>query len=247
MLIYFTFRHTGEPKMVLHNHGYPLGHTVTARLWQDIKHNDLHFTVSDTGWAKCAWGKIFGQWIEGACIFVYHFTGKFHATEVLPLLEKYQITTFCCPPTIYRMLILADLEKFRPLVPAPLHQCRRTAESRGDPGLEEGPVSRSARVTDSPRPPAALLPSHLLSPGPGSMGKPSPGWKIEIHDDEGSPVGDNEEGRFAITSIPDPRDSSWNTLTIRKRTKSHLSMAGITRATRSPGTMKGILVCRPGR
>jgi len=89
MLIYFTSGTTGEPKMVLHNNKYLLGHIVTARLWQDIRHNDLHFTVSDTGWAKCAWGKIFGQWIESACNFVYHFDGRFQAAEVLPLLEKY--------------------------------------------------------------------------------------------------------------------------------------------------------------
>jgi acetyl-CoA synthetase len=112
MLIYLTSGTSGEPKMVLHNPSYPIGHFVTARLWQDLHHNDLPFIVADTGWAKCAWGKIFGQWIEGACIFVYHFSGKFQATEVLLLLEKYQITTFCCPPTIYRMLILADLDRF---------------------------------------------------------------------------------------------------------------------------------------
>ena len=94
--------------MVIHNHDHPLGQIVTARFWQDIRYNDLHFTVTDTGWAKCGWGKIFGQWIEGACLFVYNFTGKFNATEILPLLERYQITTFCAPPTIYRMLIIAD-------------------------------------------------------------------------------------------------------------------------------------------
>ena len=112
MLIYFTPRTTGEPKMVLHNHSHPLGHIVTARLWQDLNSNDLHFTSSDTGWAKCGWGKIFGQWIIGACVFVYDARGKFKATELLPLIEKYEISTFCCPPTIYRMLIIADLAKY---------------------------------------------------------------------------------------------------------------------------------------
>jgi acetyl-CoA synthetase len=204
MLIYFTSGTTGEPKMVLHNHGYPLGHIVTARLWQDVRHNDLHFTVSDTGWAKCAWGKIFGQWIEGACIFVYHFTGKFQATEVLPLLEKYQITTFCCPPTIYRMLILADLEKFdlsslrhctsagEPLNPEVI---RVWKEGTGLTICEGYGQSETACCV-------AVFPSVELRPG--SMGKPSPGWRIEVHDDEGKAVGNHEEGRLAIGCNPRP-------------------------------------------
>ncbi len=112
MIIFFTSGTTGEPKMVLHDQSYPLGHMVTAGLWHDLRHNDLHFTLSDTGWAKSAWGKIFGQWIAGAAIFVYDIRGRFKATEILPLLERYAITTFCCPPTIYRMLILADLDRF---------------------------------------------------------------------------------------------------------------------------------------
>ena len=141
MLIYFTSGTTGEPKMVLHNQSYPLGHIVTARLWQGVNGKDVHFTSSDTGWAKCAWGKIFGQWIEGACIFVYDARGKFKATELLPILEKYEISTFCVPPTIYRMLILADLEKFDLRESAPLHQCRRTAQPRGSAGMDgrDGP------------------------------------------------------------------------------------------------------------
>lgn len=98
--------------MVLHNHSYPPGHIVTARLWQDLKPSDLHFTNSDTGWAMSAWGNLFGQWIEGATVFVYDVRGKFDLSEIPPLLEKYRITTFCCPPTIYRMLILLELDRF---------------------------------------------------------------------------------------------------------------------------------------
>ena len=112
MLIYFTSGTTGEAKMVLHNQSYALGHVITASFWQDLTPNDLHLTFSDTGWAKCGWGKIFGQWIAGACIFVYDIRGKFSATELLPLMERYEVTSFCAPPTVYRMLILADLDKF---------------------------------------------------------------------------------------------------------------------------------------
>jgi acetyl-CoA synthetase len=112
LLIFFTSGTTGYPKMVLHNHSYPLGHIVTARLWQDLKPSDLHFTISDTGWAKSAWGNLFGQWIEGVAVFVHDVRGKFDPAEIPPLLEKYQITTFCCPPTIYRMLVLLKLDRF---------------------------------------------------------------------------------------------------------------------------------------
>ncbi len=112
MLIYFTSGTTKDPKMVLHDYGHPLGQTVTAKFWHDLTDKDVHFTVSDTGWAKCGWGKIYGQWICGACIFVYDYRTKFLATELLPLIEKYGITSFCAPPTIYRMLIIADLKKF---------------------------------------------------------------------------------------------------------------------------------------
>ena len=83
--------------MVVHDHSYPLGHIVTARFWHDLRTNDLHFTLSDTGWAKSAWGKFYGQWIEGSAIFVYDIRSRFNATEILPLIEKYGITTFCCP------------------------------------------------------------------------------------------------------------------------------------------------------
>ena len=112
MLIYFTSGTTGNQRWS----------SIITVILSDISslHDSGRISIimtcilryADTGWAKCAWGKIFGQWIEGACIFVYHFSGKFQATEVLPLLERYQITTFCCPPTIYRMLILADLDRF---------------------------------------------------------------------------------------------------------------------------------------
>jgi len=199
MLIIFTSGTTGEPKMVLHNQSFPLGHIVTARFWQDIQHNDLHFTVSDTGWAKCAWGKIFGQRIEGACIFVYNSKGMFNETEVLPLLEKYEVTTFCCPPTIYRILILADLDRFdlsalrhctsagEPLNPEVI---RVWKEGTGLTICEgSGQIETACCVGAFP-----CLESHT-----GSMGKPSPGWDVQIHDDEEKPVGVREEGRLAIS------------------------------------------------
>ena len=204
MLIYFTSGTTGEPKMVLLDHSYPLGHIVTARFWQDLRHNDLHFTVSDTGWAKCAWGKIFGQWIEGACIFVYNFTGKFQATEVLPLLEKYQVTTFCCPPTIYRMLILADLDRFDLLS---LRHCTSAGEPLNPEVIrvwKEGTGLTICEGYGQTETICCVAAFPCIESRPGSMGKPSPGWKVEIHNDEGKPAGVHEEGCIAVSCNPRP-------------------------------------------
>jgi len=204
MLIYFTSGTTGEPKMALHNNGYPLGHIVTARFWQDLKSNDLHFTVSDTGWAKCAWGKIFGQWIEGACIFVYHFSGKFQATEVLPLLEKYEVTTFCAPPTIYRMLILADLGKFDL---SSLRHCTSAGEPLNPEVIrvwKEGTGLTICEGYGQTETACCVAMFPCLSHRPGSMGKPSPGWVVDLHDEDGKPVGVGDEGRLAIRCDPRP-------------------------------------------
>jgi acetyl-CoA synthetase len=204
MLIYFTSGTTGEPKMVLHNQAYPLGHLVTAALWQGLTADDVHFTYSDTGWAKCAWGKIFGQWIQGACVFVYDVRGKFKATEILPLLEKYEITSFCVPPTIYRMLILADLGKFD------LRELRHCT-SAGEPlnpevvrVWKEGtglPICEGYGQTETV---CCIGTFPGVEPRPGSMGKPAPGWHIELHDEDGNPVGVNEEGRIAVRLDPRP-------------------------------------------
>ncbi|MCX6688678.1 MAG: AMP-binding protein [Methanoregula sp.] len=204
MLIYFTSGTAGEPKQVLHDNSYPLGHIVTARFWQDIRHNDLHFTVSDTGWAKCAWGKIFGQWIEGACIFVYNFNGKFKATEVLPLLEKYEVTTFCCPPTIYRMLILADLDRFDL---SSLRHCTSVGEPLNPEVIrvwKEGTGLTICEGYGQTETACCVGAFPCLESRPGSMGKPSPGWDVQIHDEGGKPVGVREEGRLAISCNPRP-------------------------------------------
>jgi acetyl-CoA synthetase len=204
MMIYFTSGTTGEPKMVLHNHAYPLGHIVTASLWHDVTANDLHFTFSDTGWAKCAWGKIFGQWIAGACIFVYDARGKFSATELLPMIEKYEVTTFCAPPTVYRMLILADLDRFdfrelrhccsagEPLNPEVI----RVWKDGTDRLIYEG-YGQTETV-------CCIATYPCMEHRPGSMGKPAPGWHIELHDDDGNPVGVREEGRIAVRLDPRP-------------------------------------------
>ncbi len=204
LLIFFTSGTTGEPKMVVHDHSYPLGHLVTARVWHDLHGNDLHLTISDTGWGKSAWGKLFGQWIVGACIFVYDIRGRFHATEILPLLERYGVTTFCCPPTIYRMLILADLDKFDL---ADLRHCCSAGEPLNPEVIRAWEEGTGRTIYEGYGQTETVLCIGTF-PGmkckPGSMGRPSPGWHIELHDDDGNPVGIGEEGRIAVKLDPRP-------------------------------------------
>ncbi|MDP2797711.1 MAG: AMP-binding protein [Methanoregula sp.] len=204
LVIFFTSGTTGNPKMVLHDHSYPLGHIVTAQLWQDLRASDLHFTISDTGWAKSAWGNLFGQWIAGAAIFVYDIRGKFDPAEIPPLLEKYAITTFCCPPTIYRMLILLDL---LPYNLSWLRHCVSAGEPLNPEVIRIWKEKTGLVIYEGYGQTETVLCIGAF-PGrecpPGSMGKPAPGWHIELHDKDGRPVGVNREGKIAISIDPRP-------------------------------------------
>jgi acetyl-CoA synthetase len=204
LVIFFTSGTTGEPKMAVHDQSYALGHIVTARFWHDIRTNDLHFTLSDTGWAKSAWGKFYGQWIEGAAIFVYDIRSKFNPTEILPLIEKYGITTFCCPPTIYRMLILADLDKFDF---TELRHCVSAGEPLNPEVIKAWKDATGLTIYEGYGQTETVLCIGTfpgMTPKFGSMGKPSPGWQIELHDDQGEQVGLHEEGKIAIKLNPRP-------------------------------------------
>jgi acetyl-CoA synthetase len=204
LVIFFTSGTTGEPKMVLHDHSYPLGHIVTARFWHDVRASDMHFTLSDTGWAKSAWGKFYGQWLEGAAIFVYDIRGKFNATEILPLLEKYGITTFCCPPTIYRMLILADLDKFDF---SELRHCVSAGEPLNPEVIKAWHDATGLTIYEGYGQTETVLcvgTFPCMKPKFGSMGRPSPGWHIELQDEMGKQVPVGEEGLIAIRLDPRP-------------------------------------------
>ena len=204
LVIFFTSRNTGEPKMVVHDHSYPLGHIVTTRFWHDLRQNDLHFTLSDTGWAKSAWGKFYGQWIEGSAIFVYDIRSRFNATEILPLIEKYGITTFCCPPTIYRMLILADLDKFDF---TELRHCVSAGEPLNPEVIKAWKDATGLTILEGYGQTETVLCIGTfagMEPKIGAMGKPAPGWHIELHDDHGKPVALHDEGRIAIKLDPRP-------------------------------------------
>jgi acetyl-CoA synthetase len=204
MVIYFTSGTTGEAKMVLHNHALPIGHITTGAYWLDLKKNDIHLTISDTGWAKSSWGKFFGPWIQGSCSVVYDSRGKFNATEVLPVLEKYGVTTFCCPPTIYRMLIMADLDKFDL---TSLRHCVSAGEPLNPEVIkiwEEGTGLKIYEGYGQTELTLVLGTFPTMKVKPGSMGKPSPGWQIELHDEDGKPVPTGEVGRIAVRTNPRP-------------------------------------------
>ena len=204
MVIYFTSGTTGEAKMAVHNHALPLGHITTGAYWLDVKANDVHLTLSDTGWAKSSWGKFFGPWIQGACSIVYDFRGKFNATEILPILEKYEVTTFCCPPTIYRMLIMADLDKFDL---SSLRHCVSAGEPLNPEVIKVWKEGTGLTIYEGYGQTELVLcigTFPCMQAKPGSMGKPSPGWKIELHDDDGKPVKACEVGRLAVSVNPRP-------------------------------------------
>jgi len=204
MLLYFTSGTTGMPKQVMHTQAsYGMGHQITGRYWLDLTPEDRHLTLSDTGWAKCAWGKLFGPWSQGACNVVYDFRGRFDAAKVLRMLEQQRVTTFCAPPTAWRALVLQDLKAYD-------LSAIRHALSAGEPlnpevietwkdatglHIREGYGQTESVVL------VGMFPG--VEPRVGSMGKPSPGFTVAIIDEQGSEVPVGQEGDIAVRVKPE--------------------------------------------
>ncbi len=205
LLIYFTSGTTKFPKMVPHTQAsYGIGHIITAKFWQDLKPTDLHWTLSDTGWAKAAWGKLFGQWQIGCAIMVHDAAAKFDAKTHLQLIERCGVTTFCAPPTVYRMMILEDLSQYNlsglrhslaagePLNPEIIKAWKEATGTIIYDGF--GQTESVNMIANYP----------CMEIRPGSMGKPTPGFQIELLDDDGNIVPQGEEGNIAVRVKPDP-------------------------------------------
>ncbi len=200
MLIYFTSGTTGLAKAVCHNCAHPLGHIITAKYWQQVQEDALHMSVTDSGWAKFGWGKIYGQWICGATIFAYDMD-KFVPAKLLQKIQDYRLTTFCAPPTMYRFMLQEDVASYdlssvqnfatagEPLNAEVTIQWERLTgkKIREGFGQTEGPV--------------LLATFPWIEPRPGSMGKPSPLLNVKLLDDEGMEVPDGEEGAICVTGL----------------------------------------------
>lgn len=197
LIISFTSGTTGNPKMVMLDSVYPLGHIITASYWHNLHENSLHLTIADTGWLKAVWGKLYGQWIAGATVFVYDHE-KFTPAEMLVILEKYKVTSLCAPPTIFRFLIREDLTKYdlsslewctiagEALNPAVYEQFYKLTGIK----LREGYGQSETTLT--------VLTTPWIKPKPGSMGLPNPHYEVDLLTAEGRSAEAGEQGQIVI-------------------------------------------------
>ena len=202
-ICYFTSGTTGYPKMCIHTHDYAIGHRITGELWLDLKPEDLHWNVSDTGWGKAAYSSYFGPWLCGTTLFIHHTSG-FNPQQTLELLAKYPITTFCGAPTIYRMLVLEDLSRYRFKT---LRHCTGAGEPLNPEIIDTWKKATGLTIRDGyGQTETVILCASFpcIEPRAGSMGKPAPGIDLQVIDDAGNIAGPDTEGDIAVRIRPQP-------------------------------------------
>ena len=200
-MCYFTSGTTGLPKMTIHRHDYGIAHEVTGQYWLNLTEDDLHWNISDTGWAKAAWSSYYGPWNRGAALFIHH-SNSFSAEETLSVIEKYPITTMCGAPTIYRMLVLEDLSKYDF---SNLRHCVGAGEPLNPEIIETWKSATGLTIRDGygqTETPILCGNFYFIEPKPGSMGKPAPGVYLAVIDHDGKEVAANVEGDIAVLVKP---------------------------------------------
>lgn len=197
MLMYFTSGTSGEPKMVAHNYLYALGHLTTGVFWHNLKEDSIHLTVADTGWGKAVWGKLYGQWFAGAAVFVFDHE-KFTADKILRQIEKYRITSFCAPPTVYRFMIHEDFSRYDL---SSLRYCTTAGEALNPAVYDRFMELTGIRLMEGfgqTETTMTLGTMPWTKPKPGSMGLPNPQYDIDLVRPDGTPCEDGEKGEIVI-------------------------------------------------
>ena len=197
MLMYFSSGTTGMPKMVAHSHYYSLAHIPTAVYWHNVEPGGLHLTVAETGWGKAAWGKLYGQWLAGTAVFTYDFD-RFHPDELLKRIEKYKVTTFCAPPTVYRFLIREDLSKYDL---SSVKYCTTAGEALNAEVFNKFLKLTGLKIMEGfgqSETTPCLMTAKWMEPKPGSMGKPSPAYDMDLVDEDGNSVEPGRVGEIVL-------------------------------------------------
>ena len=200
-LMYFSSGTSGNPKMVLHNHLYSLGHVVTAKHWQNVDPNGIHLSIADTGWGKAAWGKLYGQWIMEAAVFVYDYD-KFEPHEILNIVEKHRLTTLCCPPTMFRMFINAGLEGHDL---SSLKYCCIAGEALNPDVFNNWYKATGIKLMEGfgqTETTVSVCNITGMEPKPSSMGRPGPQFEVRIVDPDGNECPSGQSGEIVIKCEP---------------------------------------------
>ena len=198
LLIFFSSGTTGMPKMVQHSHTYPLGHYITGAYWHDIEEDDIHLTLADTGWGKAVWGKLYGQWMQRGTVFVWDFRGKFEPAALLKVMSEHKVTTFCAPPTVYRYLVRENLAAYDL---SALRYCTTAGELLNDSVFLDWqrstglPIYEGFGQTETT---LTIATFKCMTPKPGSIGRPVPGWDVILLNAENELCQPGEEGEICV-------------------------------------------------